>query len=220
MTKKAEPTDEEKLAGAVRSSAQQIWQAGLGAFARAQEEGGKVFSRLVKESAEREAGADKSAEAAGAWDKLEQVFEERVARALEKLGLPTRDEVAALRVQVAELAAQVAALTAARAPKLPRARAGVKAQALKPAAPVAEEKAAPVKLAAARAPAKKAAPEKAAVEKAPVKKAASEKVPVEKAASEKKAPVPAPAKKAAPKKASPGTPIKKPRSTRGAAGSA
>ena len=190
MTKKAEPTDEEKLAGAVRSSAQQIWQAGLGAFARAQEEGGKVFSRLVKESAEREAGADKSAEAAGAWDKLEQVFEERVARALEKLGLPTRDEVAALRLQVAELTAQVAALTAARTSTPPRARASVKAQAVKSAAPAPEEKAVPMQPAAARAPAKKAAPEKAH------------------------------AKKAAPKKASPATPAKKPRLKRGVAGSA
>jgi polyhydroxyalkanoate synthesis regulator phasin len=163
MTKKAEPTDEEKLAGAVRSSAQQIWQAGLGAFARAQEEGGKVFSRLVKESAEREAGADKSAEAAGAWDKLEQVFEERVARALEKLGLPTRDEVAALRLQVAELTEQVAALTAPRAAKAAAA-----------AAPVPEKKAVPMKPAAAKAPAKKAAPEKVQTE-APAKKAAPKK---------------------------------------------
>ena len=37
---------DKQLANAVRNSAQQIWQAGLGAFAKAQEEGGKVFSRL------------------------------------------------------------------------------------------------------------------------------------------------------------------------------
>lgn len=197
MTKKAEPTDEEKLAGAVRSSAQQIWQAGLGAFARAQEEGGKVFSRLVKESAEREAGADKSAEAAGAWDKLEQVFEERVARALEKLGLPTRDEVAALRLQVAELTAQVAALNAARAPRPPRAGAGFKA----PAAPQA------AKAAVAPALVKKAAPAKSAAAKAPAKKAAPKKV-----ASE--APLEAPLK------ASQDTPIKKPRPKRNKTGPA
>ena len=39
--------EEEALSRAVRSSAQQIWQAGLGAFAKAQEEGGRVFSKLV-----------------------------------------------------------------------------------------------------------------------------------------------------------------------------
>ena len=37
------------LSSAVRESAQQIWQAGLGAFAKAQGEGGKVFESLVRE---------------------------------------------------------------------------------------------------------------------------------------------------------------------------
>src|SRR5437588_10275080 len=38
-----------QLAGTVKESAQQIWLAGLGAFSKAQEEGGKVFDTLVKE---------------------------------------------------------------------------------------------------------------------------------------------------------------------------
>ena len=38
-----------QLSGTVKESAQQIWLAGLGAFAKAQEEGGKVFEALVKE---------------------------------------------------------------------------------------------------------------------------------------------------------------------------
>ena len=37
------------LSGAIKDSAQQIWLAGLGAFAKAQEEGGKAFESLVKE---------------------------------------------------------------------------------------------------------------------------------------------------------------------------
>jgi hypothetical protein len=40
---------ENQLASTVKESAQQIWLAGLGAFAKAQEEGGKVFDALVKE---------------------------------------------------------------------------------------------------------------------------------------------------------------------------
>src|SRR4051794_38791433 len=96
-------TDEDKqLADAVRASAQQIWQAGLGAFAKAQEEGGRVFTKLVEEGAAfqqrtRTTSEDKMAgitdtvakvaddvgkQAAGSWDKLEQVFEDRVTRAL------------------------------------------------------------------------------------------------------------------------------------------
>ena len=42
-------TEDKQLASAVRTSAHQIWQAGLGAFAKAQEEGGKVFNKLVEE---------------------------------------------------------------------------------------------------------------------------------------------------------------------------
>ena len=38
-----------QLAAAIKESAQQIWLAGLGAFAKTQEEGQKVFQALVKE---------------------------------------------------------------------------------------------------------------------------------------------------------------------------
>jgi hypothetical protein len=38
-----------QLASSVKDSAQQIWLAGMGAFSKAQEEGGKVFDALVKE---------------------------------------------------------------------------------------------------------------------------------------------------------------------------
>src|SRR4051812_2526241 len=49
--KSASPTGlfDSALAGTVKESAQQIWLAGLGAFSKAQAEGGKVFEALVKE---------------------------------------------------------------------------------------------------------------------------------------------------------------------------
>src|SRR5258706_13151682 len=95
------------LAGQVKDSAQQIWLAGLGAFARAQAEGAKVFETLVKqgetlETKTRKVAADTAALARGAatakvkegqkgvggtWDKLEQVLEDRVARGLWKRGV-------------------------------------------------------------------------------------------------------------------------------------
>lgn len=117
-----------QFAESVRASAQQIWQAGLGAFAKAQAEGGKVFESLVKEGAGmqrksqataqdglHEAGArmgsmasEFGARAAGQWDKLEGIFEERVAKALRKLGVPRLDELEQLaaRVEALERAAQ------------------------------------------------------------------------------------------------------------------
>jgi poly(hydroxyalkanoate) granule-associated protein len=121
------------LAAAVKDSAQQIWLAGLGAFAKAQEEGTKVFEALVKEGTgihkrTRHATEEKFGEVTGkvtkvageitkqaneSWDKLEQVFEDRVARALNRLGVPTNKDVQALIARVEELNTHVVALTGA-----------------------------------------------------------------------------------------------------------
>jgi poly(hydroxyalkanoate) granule-associated protein len=94
------------------NSAHQIWLAGLGAFAKAQAEGAKLFDSLVKEGEAVQARAGKIAHiqatqfgksAAGAWDKLEQVFEERVSKSLNRLGVPTYADIQALTKHVNEL---------------------------------------------------------------------------------------------------------------------
>ncbi|MCC7644268.1 MULTISPECIES: phasin family protein [unclassified Janthinobacterium] len=191
MAKKLkELTEDTELASAVRSSAQQIWQAGLGAFAKAQEEGGRVFSRLVKEGTEFQKRAeDKVADvsgsvgkladgvgkqASGSWDKLEQVFEERVARALATIGVPTRQDIAALHAQIDALSRQVAALSAKAAPA-PKPKVAAK-PAVK-AAPKVASKAVPKtapKAAAAKAPVK---PASKAVSKPAARPAAKKKAP-------------------------------------------
>src|SRR3989344_9686385 len=93
---------------AVKDSAQQIWLAVLGAFSQAQEDGGKVFEALVKEGrtiqgktqavAEEKIpeatsrvttmASDIGSKAQGQWDKLENIFQDRVAKALAKPGVP------------------------------------------------------------------------------------------------------------------------------------
>jgi poly(hydroxyalkanoate) granule-associated protein len=123
------------LASAVRESAQQIWQAGLGAFAKAQGEGGKVFESLVREGvslqkrtqavAEERLGAvgsrmqrlsdEVQARAGQHWDRLESIFEQRVAKALGRLGVPTVQDLEALGARLDVLTAQVAALAPSRA---------------------------------------------------------------------------------------------------------
>lgn len=138
--KKAAPAAgllDSQLAQTVKDSAQQIWLAGLGAFAKAQGEGTKVFETLIKEGvnlhrktqavAEEKIGdvAGRMSAMAGQvgdkanahWDKLETIFEERTARALGKLGVPTAKDVAALTERVEALAAAVAALGGAPAAK-------------------------------------------------------------------------------------------------------
>ena len=123
------------LAGAVKDSAQQIWLAGLGAFAKAQEERGKVFEALVKEGLSSQRKTQTVAEekiteataklatmatginsrATGQWDKLEGIFEDRVAKALGKLGIPSAKDVAALSARIAELEKQLGKKPVAKA---------------------------------------------------------------------------------------------------------
>ena len=163
------------LAGAVKDSAQQIWLAGMGAFAKAQEEGGKVFEALVKEGMNLQKktqglAEDKISEVTGKmtsmagtvqakagqnWDKLEALFEARTAKAMAKLGVPTAKDVQALTERVDELAAAVARLAKGTAAK-PAAKPAVKAtRARKSAAALAP-------VAAPAAPAKRTRRAKAA----------------------------------------------------------
>jgi poly(hydroxyalkanoate) granule-associated protein len=119
--------ESKEMSQAVLDSSRQIWLAGLGAFSRAQAEGMKVFETLVKqgqvlESKTRRAAVDTAAAARGAaeakvkevkegvggtWDKLEQVFEARVERALSKLGVHTHSDVERLSERVDTLSEAV-----------------------------------------------------------------------------------------------------------------
>ena len=195
MVKKLkELTEDKELENAVRSSAQQIWQAGLGAFAKAQEEGGRVFSRLVKEGTQLQKRAeDKVADvsgsvgkladgvgkqASGSWDKLEQVFEERVARALATIGVPTQQDLAALHAQIDALSRQVTALSAKAAPA-PKPKAAVKpaVKAAPKSAPKAAIAKAPAKPAARAAPRAAAKPVSKPLSKPAARPAANKKAP-------------------------------------------
>jgi poly(hydroxyalkanoate) granule-associated protein len=149
----------EQITRSISGSAQQVWTAGVGAFARAQEEGSRLFEALVKEgmnienktrklatgkvdavrdAVEEKVGAVRG-RASDTWDRLEKVFEERVQRALTRLGVPGRDEIAALIDRVDQLNRELRKLSGAPAAEKPA-------------------KAAPAK--------KKAGPKKAATKKA------------------------------------------------------
>jgi hypothetical protein len=77
--------------------------------------------------------------AAGQWGKLENIFEERVARALEKLGMPSAADMAALQARVDALEAQLKQGGARDAASSP-ARAARKTTARKAAPPPAAKK--------------------------------------------------------------------------------
>jgi poly(hydroxyalkanoate) granule-associated protein len=126
MPKKSDPPSSSAMdARTPQNSAQQIWLAGLGAFAKAQQQGGKVFDALVQDGLAmqrktQEAARSQMTEASeklgalagglGAragqpWDRLEGIFEERVARALQRLNMASRAEVEELQARVAALEA-------------------------------------------------------------------------------------------------------------------
>lgn len=154
-----------QLSGAVKDSAQQIWQAGLGAFTRAQAEGTKAFESLVKEGVSMQRKTQAAAEekiseatnkmshmatgigskASGQWDKLENIFEDRVAKALNKLGVPSAKDINALIVRIDELNKAVQKLSA-------------KTPAAKSAAPAAAGKTRASTPSKAKPPAKKTKP--------------------------------------------------------------
>jgi len=161
------------FAAPVVDSAREIWLAGLGAFSFAQnesgriiEQGNKLFEKLVAEGVKLEKKGRNVAESAvggfkeemeskvGAvrkqavdnWDKLETIFENRVARVLGQLGVPTAEDVKKLSERVQTLANKVTAMTQSEKP--------AKAAAGKPAVkkPVTKKAAAEKKPAVTKAP--------------------------------------------------------------------
>jgi len=120
----------------VIESVQQIWLAGMGAIARTQKEGPAAFQEAVNDGfrllTRSRSGAEKMIrdvfetaqgsvqsrlgsardQATETWDNLELLFQSRVQRALQQIGVPTADEVRLLTRRVAELNDSVKALSA------------------------------------------------------------------------------------------------------------
>jgi poly(hydroxyalkanoate) granule-associated protein len=130
------------LAQSIKESAQQIWLAGMGAFAKAQAEGTQAFDKLIKDGvtlqkktqgmAEEKISevtgkmtamaGEVTAKAGQHWDKLESIFEQRTAKAMGRLGVPTAKDLAALSARIDQLAAEVAKLGGKKAPAKKAAR--------------------------------------------------------------------------------------------------
>lgn len=118
-------------AAAAPAPTHQIWLAGLGAMAKAQEQGSKAIEALVNdglafqrksqaeaqqrlhEATERltHLASDFGQQTTVRVDRLEHLFEDRVAKALQRLGMPTLYDLQALTERVAQLEAQLAKAT-------------------------------------------------------------------------------------------------------------
>jgi poly(hydroxyalkanoate) granule-associated protein len=164
----------QRLSKNLSESAQQVWLAGVGAFGRAQAEGGKLFETLVKEGLNLEQRTRKLAggrvdavrdameqtvgqareRATDTWDRLEKVFEDRVQRALRRLEVPSREDLSGLLDRVDALNAELRRLGGVG----PVAKRSTARRSAKPAAKPAA--AAPAKKAARKASSKPATPAK------------------------------------------------------------
>jgi poly(hydroxyalkanoate) granule-associated protein len=127
MAKVAAKKVEEKatLLTDVKHAARQIWLAGLGAYSKAGQEGADYLKDLIKsgESVEKQGKklVTEQVEAANdtvktsvssvkekvevQLDKVEKAFDARVASALNRLGIPSKKDVAALSAKLDELSA-------------------------------------------------------------------------------------------------------------------
>ena len=113
------PSPLKALSGAsrdIRKYTHQIWLAGLGAFARAEEEGSGFFDALVEAGREVERHTKDKTESrveeikervrhhtGETKDKMEKAFDDRLNKALSRLGLPNKREVEELEKRVHEL---------------------------------------------------------------------------------------------------------------------
>ncbi len=206
---KAAPASPKQAGKTIVESAQHIWLAGLGAFAKAQDEGTRLFEALVREGVSleqktRKITAGKAGEARQVvesavgqvkersqetWDKLEKVFESRVSRALNRLGVPGSEELRDLSTRVEQLSREVHKLNAKPAAKSVGARtAAAKSGATRAVMRVKDELADVAReLESAQLNKAKAKKTPAAAKKPAAKKVPAKKSPAKKAAAKKSA---------------------------------
>lgn len=114
----------------VRKYAHQIWLAGLGAYAKAGKDGIEYFRTLVAEGEEleeqgkglisdrMESVTSRVDDLKGKWEartgtrfnRVEEVFDERVASALERMGIPTKKDIDALSAKLDNLSVALSTL--------------------------------------------------------------------------------------------------------------
>ena len=101
----------------LKESAQKIWLAGLGALSVAEQEGTRMFETLVErgrtfEERGRERMEETRSKVGDAASSVEDRIDEKIAAALRRFGVPSRDEIRELTRRVEELNAKIERMNA------------------------------------------------------------------------------------------------------------
>lgn len=131
----------------VKDSAHKVWLAGLGAVAVAEEEGSKFFKNLVKKGEKYEERRKKQVddvvdkvkdgvgevrdEVESRWSRIGDSFDRKVGQAVERLGVPSRQEIHKLTQRVEDLTAKLDGLQGKAKKASPRKKAARKTTASK-----------------------------------------------------------------------------------------
>ena len=116
-TKQASQDQAERLGKSITESAQQIWLAGMGAFNRAQAEGGKLFESLVRDGLSLEQTARKFTGTRA--DFVRDAVEGKVGQARERAA-DTWDKIDYDNMAAVNRAVALALLTIANDPRAPQ----------------------------------------------------------------------------------------------------
>lgn len=122
MSKQVEKVTQEQEVNVVDTltgKAREVWLAGLGALASVEEEGQKVFTKLVEKGTHFEARGKKQLDEAydellvaykkledrvkSSFSKAEGEIDENMQELIHKMGVPTQDEIKELTAQVEKL---------------------------------------------------------------------------------------------------------------------
>lgn len=126
MSKK-ENKNSESVLDSLTGTAREVWLAGLGALASVEEEGNKVFSKLVDKGTEFEKRGKKQidelyndaseryreveSKVKSKFSKAEDELDENIQELIHKMGVPTKEEISELTSQVEKLVKKVDTLS-------------------------------------------------------------------------------------------------------------
>jgi poly(hydroxyalkanoate) granule-associated protein len=126
-TKEKKTNNEQSVIDSLSGKAREVWLAGLGALASVEEEGNKVFNKLVEKGTDFEKRGKEQIEEVytGITDKYKEVetkvkskfskaeteIDENLQELVHKMGVPTKEEISELTAQVEKLVKKVDTLS-------------------------------------------------------------------------------------------------------------